>query len=162
MFDKIFTHILICRVIASQAIQPVLEYARENQEDLPERECFPEEAAFHDNFPTDLEWLSKKKISKIFGNQRAGKSELDGLELCREGFVLNTKFSVTSLKLCVKSSCRSAFKKNSLYEMKISFDNELKKVSSRSCNCIAGKGPNGACKHIAAILYYLHYKSIGK
>ena len=53
--------------------------------------------------------------------------------------------------LCCK--CLREMKKNVEYKLKIVLRKSDGKILYASCGCIAGKGPNGSCKHIGSFCY---------
>ena len=53
--------------------------------------------------------------------------------------------------LCCK--CLPEMKKNVEYKLKIVLRKSDGKILYASCGCIAGKGPNGSCKHIGSFCY---------
>lgn len=47
---------------------------------------------------------------------------------------------------------KAAMKKRVAYNFKLEIDMNLGEVLNSHCECPAGKGPHGTCKHIAAVL----------
>jgi hypothetical protein len=139
-------------------VQPVLPY---NLPDYTNSETdnFPDNVPFEKSSSLDLSWLGENEITKIFEEETASKSELDGLKLFRENFVSSFEFHLSGDHLYVKSSCKSAYTKHLSYQVKIKIDIGSKNVQSRSCTCVAGMGPKAVCKHVAATLYGLHYQN---
>ncbi|XP_071104033.1 uncharacterized protein [Haliotis cracherodii] len=55
----------------------------------------------------------------------------------------------------LKSECRAEMKKHVTYKVDIAIDDDGSVVEGQ-CECAAGQGPSGHCKHICAVLYAMH------
>jgi len=77
-----------------------------------------------------------------------GQDLLDNKKLDACSFVLvGTNFFVTGI-------VRAAMKKRLGYNYKLKF-NQRGEIENSHCECPAGKGPHGSCKHVAAVCLML-------
>ena len=78
-----------------------------------------------------------------------------GYKLFKEGHVQNIMVSQQGSIFGIKHNCLPEMKKDHEYKLEIDFATTGSDVCRAQCNCPAGRGLRGSCKHIAATLLFL-------
>ena len=73
----------------------------------------------------------------------------------RCGHIQMIRVATNENVLWAKANCSSEMRKDRLYKVIMSLRKPGLEVISAQCGCLAGKGPNASCKHIAALRYAL-------
>ena len=74
--------------------------------------------------------------------------------LFRDGHVQIILAYTTEGKTYYQAECLPEMKKNTIYNVRLVLGRQSD-ILHAQCGCPAGKGPNGSCKHIAAMCYAL-------
>lgn len=75
-----------------------------------------------------------------------------GFKLFKEGHVQNIMINQQGAVFGVKCRCLPEMKKDKFYNINLNISMDNSSVTQAECSCLAGKGPHGSCKHIAAVL----------
>ena len=75
--------------------------------------------------------------------------------LFRDGHVQDITAGKAGQVILYRAKCLPEMKKTVTYGVELSQDVVSGDISSALCGCPAGRGPNGSCKHIAALCYAL-------
>lgn len=74
------------------------------------------------------------------------------VNLYKEKYLIYLRLCPTEDLYYIKSACRAAMKTQMVYEIDITF-RKTGCVEEAQCECGAGQGPHGHCKHVRAVLY---------
>jgi len=74
------------------------------------------------------------------------------LDMFRCGHVHEIKIGYEKY-VYLQAKCWAEMKKGLIYKIYICMDADVYDIIGAKCGCPAGKGPNGSCKHIAAVCY---------
>lgn len=75
--------------------------------------------------------------------------------LFKDGHVQNIIAYTSDDKTYYEADCLPEMKKNTIYKIRLVLSSHKSDVLQAQCGCPAGRGPNGSCKHIAALCYAL-------
>ena len=76
-----------------------------------------------------------------------------GFKLFKEGHIQKIYVCDSTTSVYVKATCLPEMKKDRAYSLFVTIEKSSVNVSSAKCNCPAGKGPHGSCKHLAALCF---------
>ena len=78
-----------------------------------------------------------------------------GFKLFKEGHVQDIMVTQQGSVCGIKCICLPEMKKDRVYKLEVDITTTGSDVCRAQCNCPAGRGPHGSCKHIAATLFAL-------
>ena len=71
------------------------------------------------------------------------------------GHVQNIEVGYTNATIFLRAICHPEMRKDRIYNLQMSIDQNSFDITSASCDCPAGKGPSASCKHVGALCYAL-------
>jgi len=116
---------------------------------------------------TDLQLLPDLNIENvlqyfIYQNEADGLQKQDwksfgsgGYKLFKEGHVQKIYAKSLAGDVHVKATCLPEMKKDLAYSLEMRVKKSNARIYCAECGCPAGRGPQGSCKHIAALCYAL-------
>ena len=60
----------------------------------------------------------------------------------------------------IRGKCLPEMRKERICMLKLVLKSEELDIVFAECGCLAGMGPNGSCKHIAAVVDFSHHVSL--
>ena len=73
----------------------------------------------------------------------------------REGHIQKVFINSGYETLIIKSNCLPEMRKDRVYKIIMPLQEATGEIQFAKCECVAGKGPKGCCKHIASLCYAL-------
>ena len=71
------------------------------------------------------------------------------------GHVQNVEIGYTNTTIFIRAKCHPEMRKDRIYNLLMSIDQNCYDITAASCDCPAGKGPSASCKHVGALCYAL-------
>jgi len=84
-----------------------------------------------------------------------GKAIEKGINLTESGCVKACSVQITQKDIYLTGIVAAAMKKKISYNYKLRLDGQSGDIINSHCECPAGKGPHGTCKHIASVVLLL-------
>lgn len=115
----------------------------------------PDDKVYKDvNSDTQFVGLTNEQISGYLDQFEKTLSK-DAKDLCKERFLRFVRIANENNVVFVKSQCRAQMKKSVTYTIDVSLCGSTGSIMEAQCECAAGMGPEGHCKHICALLHCL-------
>ena len=102
-----------------------------------------------------VDYMINRKESDCMRAEDWKSFKAGGYKLFKEGHVQNILVSREEAKFKVECRCLPEMKKDRIYNITVAISTETSNVDLAECSCLAGRGPHGSCKHIAATLFAL-------
>lgn len=132
---------------------------------VEDKENFPKNVVFEPlelMNKSKLEWFTPATIVYYFDERSAAKGHKQGRKLFLCDFLKNVTHHANDGDIYISGKCSAETKKNKDYRVAAHLNVSNRTICKAECECVAGKGPNAACKHVGALMYGLeHYAVTG-
>ena len=130
-----------------------LDFPENGWEDIVK--AFPSNTHFQFNISHIVTYFITCSVTdgKAAGDLKSMNKSAENLFTC--GHVQSIQVYLSESYLYVKAKCLPEMRKDRIYLLKMALESEGNDIVFSECRCLAGKGPRGSCKHIAALSYAL-------
>lgn len=109
---------------------------------------------------SSFDWFTPSGIALYFEERLATKGHDQGRKMFMCEFLKSILQCIVGDDIFILGKCSAQTKKSVDYEINIHLNCKERSIVKASCKCPAGIGPNGACKHVGAVLYGIDYYAI--